>query len=283
MANVTTEWGLDSVSSLAFPGLIQLSYPDKVREKVKLAVQSWKMFCSLSQEEKEAFTFVEDAHGDGVGYELKADKSKQIDLKENFHVTLFQHTRLAQIGQGHRLPFLDDAKAIFDALEPLIREVTQAIENEYQLEGLVDDVMKHKEYWILRYLHYFGDQAEGALLAAPHADKGAFTLHLFESDPGLEYYSLDRREWQALPVSEKQTVIISGLQLQQLSKGILKGLYHRVVATETTARLGRFSMVFFVALQNSPMYNKKRHDSVQTQAVGFNYDLLHEAFAKFFA
>src|SRR5262249_18310838 len=151
--------------------------------------------------------------------------------------------------------FLNDAKTLLDRMEPLILEFAKIVEEEYGLTGLVKEVKSCKEYWILRYLHYFGDQQEGREIAAPHIDKGGFTLHLYESAEGLQHLCIRERIWKAMTVEKKQTVIIPAAQLQHWSKGALKALYHRVVATEKTAKIGRFSMVCFIPFQTA-MYNK---------------------------
>jgi isopenicillin N synthase-like dioxygenase len=276
--NMTT-----SLNDLRELGLLNVDYPEDLRESVELAVASWKDFCQLPREEKCAFSFVEDAHGDGAGYELKEEPGSKKDLKENFHVTLFQYARLSKIANNRTFPFLHNAKTLLDRMEPLILEFSKNVENEYGVDGLYDEVRRCKPYWILRYLHYFGSQPEGSEIAAAHADKGGFTLHLFESDEGLQYYCMHQRGWKPMPVAEKQTVIISAIQLQLMSKGELKALYHRVVATEKTAQAGRFSMVCFIPFQNIPMYNKKVYGSMQKHDVGFNYTLSHKEFATFFA
>lgn len=272
-----------SINELRDLGLLNVDYPDDLRETVERAVASWKTFCQLPREEKSAFSFLEDNHGDGAGYELKEEKGSKKDLKENFHITLFQYARLSEIANNRTFPFLNDAKTLLDRMEPLILEFAKIIEAEYGINGLFDEVQLSKPYWILRYLHYFGDQQEGGEIAAPHADKGGFTLHLFESDEGLQYYCIKQRSWKTMPVEEKQTVIIPAVQLQLWSKGDLKALYHRVVATKKTARTGRFSMVCFIPFQNTPMYNKKVYRSMQMHEIGFNYDLPHKEFANFFS
>lgn len=198
-------------------------------------------------------------------------------------MTLFQYPRLAEIANKRSFPFLNDAKKLLDAMEPLILQFSQLVEEEFGIEGFVEEVKASKQYWILRYLHYFGDQKEGAEIAAPHADKGGFTLHLYESDEGLEYYGIKKGLWKPMPVHEKQTVIIPAMQMQLISKGKLKALYHRVVATEKTARHGRFSMVCFITLENILKYNKKIYGNMQTHDVGFNYTLPHQEFEKLFA
>jgi isopenicillin N synthase-like dioxygenase len=263
-------------------GLVNVYYPNDLREAVEKAVTSWKDFCHLPKDEKCAFAFLEDTHGDGAGYELKEEKGSKKDLKENFHVTLFQYNRLAEIANKKTFPFLSNAKELLDKMESLILHFAETVEKEYDVKGLMEEVRISKPYWILRYLHYFGDQASGKEIAAPHADKGGFTLHLFESDEGLEYYCIKTLSWKAMPVNEKQTVIIPAIQLQLRSEGELKALYHRVVATEKTARSGRFSMVCFIPFEHTPRYNKNLHGNMQTHEPGFNYTISHQEFANYF-
>lgn len=268
------------VSQLQSLGFVNVAYPESLREVVTHAVDSWKAFCKLSNEDKNTFAFLEDSHGDGAGYELKEETKK--DLKENFHVTLFQYERLAQIANTRTFPFLHNAKKLLDGIEPLVLEFARNVEREFEVSGLEQEVLVSKPYWILRYLHYFGNNQPESEIAAPHADKGGFTLHLYESDEGLQYCCYETFNWKSMPVSQKQTVIIPAIQLQLLSKGTLKALYHRVVATEETAKNGRFSMVCFIPFENVPKYNKKLYGSMQVHEVGFNYRLNNEQFSKLF-
>ncbi|MCE5316620.1 MAG: hypothetical protein LLG04_04575 [Parachlamydia sp.] len=272
-----------SIDELRDLGFVNVDYPETLREAVEKAVTSWKGFCQLTREDKLAFSFLEDSHGDGAGYELKEEKGSKKDLKENFHVTLFQHERLAAIANQRTFPFLNDAKTLLDCMEPLVLAFVREIEEEQGVKGLVDEVATSKPYWILRYLHYFGDQKEGGELAAPHTDKGGFTLHLYESDEGLECYCINTQHWMPMPVYENQTVIIPAMQLQLRSEGALKALYHRVIATEKTARDGRFSMVCFITMDNTPKYNKKAYGNTQTHEIGFNYSISHKDFARYFS
>lgn len=267
---------------LRLNGFVNVDYPETLRHAVENAVVSWKSFCALPKEEKNAFAFLEDNHGDGAGYELKEAKGDKKDLKENFHVTLFQYDRLAKIANKRTFPFLNDAKTLIDCIEPLIVNFARGIEEDFQVDGLADAVARDKSYWIFRYLHYFSDQQAGTEIAAPHVDKGGFTLHLYESDDGLEYFSMQDRVWKPMPVHSRQTVIIPAAQLQLASKGELKGLYHRVVATDKTAKIGRFSMVCFIPFQHIPMYNKKVYGNMQGHEIGFNYSIEHHEYAQLF-
>ncbi len=273
----------NSMQELRKLGLSNVDYPDNLRGIVERAVASWKDFCSLTREEKGLFAFLEDTHGDGCGYELKEEKGAGKDLKENFHVTLHQSERLEKIALGRSFLFLQDAKNLLDRMEPIILQYAASLEKEFGLKGLEEEVKLSKPYWTLRYLHYFGNQSEGAEIAAPHADKGGFTLHLYESDEGLQYYSLDKPEWNDMPVNEKQTVIIPSMQLQLISKGELKALYHRVVATNQTAHTGRYSMVCFITLENFPKYRKKDFGNMQSHQTAFNYAMPAQEFSQLFS
>lgn len=273
---------ISSFNELKNQSLVSIEYPNNLRSSVEKAVHSWIDFCKLPNEEKLSFTFLEDNHSDGSGYELKEEKASKKDLKENFHVTLFQYSRLAEIANKRTFAFLNDAKNLLDHMEPLILEFSKMVEDECKIEGFVEEVKASKPHWILRYLHYFGDQPEGAEIAAPHVDKGGFTLHLYESDEGLEHYCLVDLEWKPMPVAKDQTVIIPAIQLQLKSEGQLKALYHRVVATDKTSKTGRFSMVCFVPLQRTPMYNKKNYGSLQIHDVAFNYKISHNQLLKLF-
>lgn len=271
-----------ALTQLKSLGFVNVGYPESLREMVSCAMDSWKGFCQLSAEDKCTFAFLEDTHGDGAGYELKEELKDKKDRKENFHVTLFQYERLANIANKRTFPFLHNAKRLLDGIEPLVLEFARNVEQEFEVIGLEQEVLASKPFWILRYLHYFGNQQPQSEIAAPHADKGGFTLHLYESEEGLQYCNYENFNWTPMPVSETETVIIPAIQLQLLSRGTLKALYHRVVATENTAKRGRFSMVCFIPFENVPKYNKKTYGSMQTHDIGFNYNLSHEQFSKLF-
>ena len=49
-----------SISELRDLGLLNVNYPDDLRESVERAIVSWKAFCQLPKEEKCAFSFLED-------------------------------------------------------------------------------------------------------------------------------------------------------------------------------------------------------------------------------
>ena len=101
------------------------------------------------------------------------------------------------------------------------------------------------------------------------------------SDPGLQHFTFEK-EWEDMPVSSGETVIIPGMRLQYRSHNELKAVYHRVVATKETARTGRFSIVCFIHPKNTAQYNKEKAGRLQEFQPGFNYEMSFEEFAKLF-
>jgi len=261
-------------------GLVDIPYPSDLRKLVVSAAESWKLFCDLPRDLKDKFIYI-----DNTGFELKEEAGSTKDLKENFHVTVDQISRLSAIAKGtldtKTIKFIRDAEDLIRLAEPFITDFADKIEKEFSIPGFKDDCLVRKNHWTVRYLHYFSDRKEGEQIASPHADKGGFTLHLFESAPGLQYLDYEKN-WQEMPVSEGSTVIIPGMELQLKSKNKLRALCHRVIATKDTASTGRYSMVLFVNFANTPKYNKEGKGRMQDFAPGFNYTMPFEEFSTLF-
>lgn len=274
-----------SIGELETLGLVNVDYPQQPQSAVESAVNLWKQFCDLPSEIKTQFRFVQ-RHADGTGYEVKEEKGARKDLKENFQITQDDYSRLHTIAKNTKNPvaqnFIENARDLVNVIEPVVMQFAHAVENAYSLPGMAQGILDAKELWIVRYLHYFNEREPGEEIATSHIDKASFTLHLYESHGGLHYLSHQTREWLEMPVGNGQTVIIPAMQLQLNSEGKLKALYHRVVATEETAKTGRYSMVCFVPLKGSRLYNKDAKGRLQHYEPGFNYDLTHEQFAELF-
>lgn len=238
-------------------GQYRLIYPIALREAVVAAIQEWKKFCALPLEEKKKTPYSNNAAG--VGYEFKDGSGPGGDFKENMDVTTG--------------PFID-----------LIRETTldfaRECEQEYNLPGFEEEVSR--SVFFVRFIHYFGDRELDVETATAHVDQSAFTLHLYESDPGLQCLTYDDKKWVDMPVSEGETVIIPAMQLQLRSKGELRALAHRVIATESTKNTGRFSAVCFIQLKDTAKYDKDKFGRLQEKVPGFNYNMSTDEFAKMF-
>lgn len=272
-----------SIVDLKTKGFVMLAYPPALRTAVVRATESWKKFCALSIETKKGLPYSNSA--DGVGYELKDGVGNKADRKENFDVTTagqaWLETQIGNIKNQTALEFVKNATTLVGILKPIVLEFAQEAEQAFGLEGFVDEVASGDDAFFVRFIHYFGDREVGEETATAHTDQSGFTLHLFESAPGLQCKEYNS-EWIDMPVGEGETVIIPAMQMQLRSKGELRALCHRVIATPETARDGRYSAVCFVQLKKTPKYDKERCGRLQEKEPGFNYGLSEEEFIGFF-
>jgi isopenicillin N synthase-like dioxygenase len=273
-----------SIGDLKTKGVVNLAYPADVRKVVIDAVHSWKEFCALPASIRTTFPYNKNG-GLGVGYELKKTAGSTLDLKEDFHFTHgtveWLRTEAAQVNNQVVSQLVSKADQLVNVIEPFILDFAQMVEAEFSLPGFANEVLESKDMWFVRFLHYFGGRKAGEEIATSHADKSGFTLHLYESDPGLQHLDFNKT-WQDMPVSETETAIIPGMRLQYRSGNQLKAVFHRVVATPKTAEQGRFSMVCFVHLKKTPEVDKEKIGRLQDFPAGFNYDLSFDEFSQLF-
>jgi isopenicillin N synthase-like dioxygenase len=268
-------------------------YPPHVQRILGKVMASWQAFCRMPLDYKSMLTYQDEDSGD-TGYEFKSKTGSTTDYKENFHVSLGGKERLIQLAEtvhttcSRAAPrdLLRNAQELLTYLDWTVQEIAFSLETTYDLPGLMDEVMAGQDEWVLRLLHYFGGQPIGSVSAAPHADKSGFTLHLFESAPGLEYLGRENPDdWRPMPVTTKETVVIPGLQMQLRSRNRLYATCHRVVVTSEAKdpmMNGRYSAVCFIPLPRTPAFNKRSVGRTQDLVPGFNYAISHEEFAELF-
>jgi len=275
------------ISQLQDDGMCRIVYLADLKGKVAAYVSKWKAFCELPEDIRKRFPYF-----NGVGYELKDNaravkgpNSNRVDHKEDLHIQLENGTGLLDVAshtdrlaQSLVLAGLE----LIPLLETCVLQFASVVESGFNIPGFIDEVRKGKEKWWLRSLHYFGDRNVGDEIASAHVDKSGFTLHLYESDPGLEFLDITTKSWVPAPVMDTETVLFPGMQTQLRTQGSIKALCHRVVATDVTANKGRFSVVCFIPLPDTARYNKEAAGRLQEQAPGFNYGLGHDEFSKFF-
>lgn len=274
---------MNSIQKFLKTGVYQLVYPTGLHEKVSEALKAWKAFVALDDSLTSQFPYK-----DGVGFEHQKGGGPTADHKKDFHYTDDGSDFLWKTAQG--LPselastskvLLRKAQELIAYLGPTVSEFAWGIEKECGIEDFSQEVLASRGTWFLRFLYYPGDRKPGEHMAVPHIDKSAFTFHLYESDPGLQGLSYADKQWFDTPVSEDATIIFPGFQLQRKSEGRVKALCHQVVANEKTAETGRFSMVVFFSLKNTPKYAKEQ-GRLQDFEPGFNYMLSPEEVAKRF-
>lgn len=264
-------------------GYVTLTYPAELRVAVDKTVDMWKQFCALPIEVKKGFLYSNNA--DGVGYELKEGIGIKADRKENFDVALSSAEWLMKnseiIQNPIALEFVQNAVALVGVMKPTILEFARQAEAEFGLEGFAKEIEESEGGFFTRFIHYFGGRNSEEEIATAHNDQSGFTLHLYESAEGLQCLTYDG-EWVNMPVSRGETVIIPAMQMQLRSKGELRALCHRVIATPHTAEKGRYSAVCFVQFKNTPRYDKDKCGRLQERELGFNYTMPLEEFAELF-
>ncbi len=271
------------IQDLKTKGFVVLDYPKNLRDAVEQAIGSWQKFCEIPLETKQALPYSDNF--EGIGYEYKDGIGNGADYKENFDVTIagqeWLKTHTKEIQNPHAINFVEDASKLVELIKPIVLDFATQAEQTFKLPGLIKEVENSEHTFFVRFIHYFGNRELEDQTATPHIDHGGFTLHLFESDPGLQRLTQDKK-WIDMPVSDGETVIIPGLQMQLLSENELKALCHRVIATEKTMHDGRYSAVCFISLNNTLKYDKAKHGRLQERVPGFNYDLSLPELEEFF-
>ncbi len=270
-----------SIEDLKRYGRTYVHYPSDLRKAVEEAIVAWRAFYALSKEQKLRFGYDKDAKTSGNGYELQTT-----DPKEDFHLRVAVRDELMRrahlVDDAVAPHFVETALALNPLMAQVLRAFGEAVEKDLGIVGFADDVMATQPKWLLRFLHYFGDRGVGESIAAPHVDKGGFTLHLYESDGGVERLDYSSRTWEPMPLSHDETVIIPGMGLQNRSKCELRALCHRVVATEKTAIVGRDSAVCFINFDRTRYFDKGTFGRLQDFEPGFFYGMEYPQFDSYF-
>ncbi len=274
----------ESIKSLKTEGVAMLPYAPSLKATVEEAALLWQSFCALSLEDKQTLPANSDAAG--TGYEFKDGIGNHADQKENFDVATAHQSYLEEllarpIGETERR-FAHAALALSKQMTPLAAQFAEQVEQEYGLSGFCEKVKASENLAFIRFIHYTGGRAAGDFIAEPHTDQSGFTFHLYETDSGCERLDYETNEWHDMPVESGKTAVIPAMQLQYESGGELRALAHRVVATEQTKDIGRYAIVCFIRLANSPVYNKATHGRLQEKEPGFNYHINPQDFSALF-
>lgn len=271
------------IKKLKTEGSVTIPYPEDLRRVVAEAMCLWKGFTDLPNEVKSGLPYSNDS--DGVGYERKDGVGKNADQKENFDVAVggeeWLRENLSRIESPQAREFVTSATSLVSVMKPTILRFARDVEREYAIQGFADEVEESQAGFFVRFIHYYGDREVGQETASAHVDQSGFTLHLFESAPGFQVLTPEKK-WKDETFSGEATLIINSMQMQLRSEGKLKALCHRVVAKEETAKIGRWSAVCFVQFKNTPKYDKVKCGRLQEREPGFNYEMPIEQFRGMF-
>lgn len=232
-----------------------IDYPPAITKLIG-AAEPWREFCRLPQKVKNQFGFPTHQEAADPGYQLRSRAAGRED-KEYFHVysNIRELARLDGLDElfeqhpalGHFFEYAVEVQRIaYDFALTIGRGVgREAPELTKLIEG-------GKTRSVLRCLHYTNDD-QTDVIAAQHFDRTLYTLHLYESDSGLQFLDWDMR-WKDAPIGEGKTVVFTGYRGEVLAKGELQKTWHRVVRKDGVR--DRVSMVLFVWTDAVPDYDR---------------------------
>ncbi len=277
---------LSSLHTMRTEGFVELPYPDHLTRTIAIAVAAWKEFLALPDSIKKRFDYLPDTGNSGSGYEFP-DAAKK-DFKHVFHTKVkdaaWLYDQARRVGRDEATVLVSSSLKAIEELIPFVAEFCGRLEREFDVGTFRDDFLADTKECILRHLFYPPgvERDAGYHIAKRHVDKGGFTLHNWESHPGVERLTFDRK-WVPFPTRKGMAVMFGSFRLQHRSKNVLKGLDHRVVLVPEAVRTGRHSTVFFSNFLNSPYYNKRKYGPMQDLPEGFTYDVSLEQLNAYFA
>jgi len=244
----------------------EVGYPKDLKELFE-KTDTWRKFCSLPQEIKEKFSFPEHQEIWDPGYKVR-ERAKGREDKEYFHIT----SRNKEFLEYYNLnPLLEEIPALKNFFEftdsvsqlasKFILEIGKDLDQE--IPGLLKQLERGKDKTLLRLLHYTPQKDDDMSLADAHFDRSGFTLHLYESHPGLQYLDWDST-WKDAPIKEGETIIFNGYQMEVITEGKVQKTWHRVLRKkEYLNGVNRISMVLFVPFIDTPTYPKEARSQDQ--------------------
>ena len=268
--------------SLTHDGVEMVAYPESIKQRVVQAAEAWQRFLELKQGDKQLFAATN--LQSGTGYEKKGNgENESRDIKENFDITAASLTELSQqaVDNPTAAEFIAAASVLFGKLAQMIIDYGHHVEAAYNITGFASEAAASAQSAFVRFL-YYPPVPQGTVMGEPHVDDSGFTFHLYESTGGCERLSFDEQSWLPMPVAEHQAAAFASMQSQLFSHNALRGLCHRIIANETTSRMGRVAIVCFVPLVTMPPYDRKTHGRLQEFTPGFNYTLSEQEFATYF-
>ena len=232
----------------------EVEYPQELTKLIGTPEQ-WRKFCALPHALKEHFSLEYEKDLD-AGYHLRSKQGGRED-KEYFHFCdgiseKFLRKEISDVIKKEKKVenFLHYAQKVHDASHAFPLDIAREIaEKVPQLDTLIQN---NKIQSTLRFLHYTNN-VKDEIIAAQHFDRGLFSLHLYESHPGLQFLNFDM-EWSDAPVTTGKTVVFNAYRGERLANSELQKTWHRVIQQGGTSH--RISMVLFVWTREISDYNK---------------------------
>lgn len=212
---------------------------------------------------------------------VEPNKEGRADEKITFHITPdYEWAHIPSLTKAE-IYFLHRAKTMLECMDPMIKEFVDRMSD-------ASGVDLHPKFHpadlrpTIRTLHYF--PTNNQLLAKAHIDKGPATIHLYDSLPGLQ--CLWGGKWKSMHFDTNHAAAFPGGIVQYYTECAIKALWHRVIATKKTQKVGRDSIVLFLdsKAEDRIIYNKCDFGSAQDAfgKPGDTYLMRFDEYAKFF-
>lgn len=246
-----------------------IDYPEQLTDLIGHA-EPWRKFCALPSEVKEKFSFLN--HQSTIdadpGYRLRSREEGRED-KEYFHSypeipQLIASDGLQGMVEGDMVlkDFFDYSDRVLHASHAFAKNIGEELARD--VPELGELLREGKFRSVLRLLHYTNDPTT-EVIAAQHFDRSLYTLHLYESAPGLQFLNWDLT-WTEAPIAHGKTVVFNGYRGEVITKGALQKTWHRVVSHGHDT--DRISLVLFVWSNHVEDYPKEaRSQSLQPSYV----------------
>lgn len=245
----------------------EVAYPPALTNLIG-DLRPWQEFYSLSQDIKNKFTFPNHQVGKDPGYVLRSRAAGRED-KEYFHFYPGCRQWANEYGHGYLITQTPALQHFFDygfEVQRASREFASMLGEQIgeRLPECRRLIQEDRCNYLLRFLHYIPEREDEVSLADQHYDRSLYTLHLYESKPGLQFLNWDMK-WTEAPIEAGKTVIFSGYRLEKLTEGDIQKVWHRVVPTPGDRE--RHSAVLFVWSPDVPDY--ERGSRSQTETPGY--------------
>ena len=242
---------------------VGVDYPKSITDFIGVA-EPWREFCKLPLETKKKFEFMDHQEDADPGYRFRSKKEGRED-KEYFHAYPHISELIEKDGNTDLVkhtPALESFFTYAANVQRVAHDFALAIGSEMgkdipELQKLIDDKQIRS---VLRFLHYTND-IETEVIASQHFDRSLYTLHLYESGPGLQFLNWDM-QWTDAPIDIGKTVIFSGYRMEQLTRGKLQKTWHRVARKEAVR--DRLSVVLFVWTNAVSSYDREARSQDMT-------------------
>lgn len=233
------------------------------QENLIHAAQAFKDFLGLPETVKAQIQgrIKKEDRGSRIGWRRRSQEAGCYDNKEYFHFN--EHVQsipgISEVIAAEPLAhhFLEAADGVYRVARASITRILS------ELEGTSPGILKRffpsgkPEHLYLRFLAYYGQESDEAIIATPHNDIGGLTLGLHESKPGLRMGAPGNM--QLVEHGDREAFLFPGYAFYQLFFDQLgyKPAWHDVIDIEQdNARpvdeIVRLSIVFFTDMCNRP-------------------------------